>query len=111
MATTNEILSEIAAYTAANGRPCPAKHLTDKFGADAADLIKTLKSEGKVYGKRGRTGGLLANEAPAADSGVQFNEVTAQIDAAGENDLANEFAALAAKLAAEAEASEAATGT
>ena len=102
MATTNEILSEIAAYTAANGRPCPAKHLTDKFGADAADLIKTLKSEGKVYGKRGRTGGLLANEAPATDSGVQLDEAAAAIETP--NDLAAEFAALAAKLAAEVEA-------
>lgn len=90
MATTNEILAEIAAFTAENGRPCPAKHLTDKFGADAADLIASLKSEGKIYGKRGRTGGLVSNEAaPAADATA--------------TDLAAEFAALAAKLA---EASE-----
>jgi hypothetical protein len=100
MATTNEILSEIASYTAANGRPCPAKHLTDKFGADAADLIKSLKSEGKIYGRRGRTGGLVSNESPAIATG----------DA--DTSIADEFAALAAKLAAEADAGEvAATGT
>jgi len=86
MATTNEILSEIAAFTAANGRPCPAKHLTDKFGTGALDLIANLKKEGKVYGKRGRTGGLISNDAtPATD--------------ATSNDLAAEFAALAAKFA------------
>ena len=99
MATTNEILSEIASYTAANGRPCPAKHLTDKFGSDALDLIASLKSEGKIYGKRGRTGGLVSNEAaPASDATA--------------TDLAAEFAALAEKLAAESVEAEqvAATG-
>lgn len=95
MATTNEILSEIAAYTAANGRPCPAKHLTDKFGADALDLIASLKKEGKVYGKRGRTGGLVSNESAPATNDVA--STTADDDAG--NDLAAEFAALAAKLA------------
>jgi hypothetical protein len=105
MATANEILVEIAAYTAANGRPCPAKHLTEKFGADAVSLIASLKSEGKIYGKRGRTGGLLANEAPATDSGVQVDagesstvEAPAPVADIGDS-LAAEFAALAAKLA------------
>lgn len=96
MATTNEILSEIAAFTAANGRPCPAKHLTDKFGTGALDLIASLKKEGKIYGRRGRTGGLVSNDAstPVVEK--------AEVDSTG-NDLAAEFAALAAKLA---EASE-----
>jgi hypothetical protein len=104
MATTNEILSEIAAYTAANGRPCPAKHLTDKFGDDALALIAALKKEGKVYGKRGRTGGLVSNEAstPVVEK--------AEIDSTG-NDLAAEFAALAEKLAEASDAGpEAAVG-
>jgi hypothetical protein len=108
MATTNEILAEIAAFTAANGRPCPAKHLTDKFGADAADLIKSLKSEGKIYGRRGRTGGLVSNEGtPSVD--VSAPDAVADAPA---DDLAAEFAALAAKIAAESDAGEvAATGT
>lgn len=96
MATTTEIMSEIAAFTAANGRPCPAKHLTDKFGADALPLIDSLKKEGKVYGRRGRTGGLVASEA-------------ADTSASTDNDLAAEFAALAEKLASEPEV-EAAVG-
>lgn len=95
MATTNEILAEIAAFTAANGRPCPAKHLTDKFGTGALDLIASLKKEGKIYGRRGRTGGLVSNDPlPSLEK--------AEVDSTG-NDLAAEFAALAAKLA---EASE-----
>lgn len=95
MATTNEILSEIASFTAAYGRPCPAKHLTDKFGADAADLIASLKKEGKVYGKRGRTGGLISSDAAPATNEI----ASAPADDDAGNDLAAEFAALAAKLA------------
>ena len=107
MATTNEILVEIAAYTAANGRPCPAKHLTDKFGTGALDLITALKGEGKVYGKRGRTGGLVSNE-PVSQ--LDAGESTPAADDTG-NDLAAEFAALAEKLAEASDAGpEAAVG-
>ena len=94
MATTNEILVEIAAYTAANGRPCPAKHLTEKFGTGVLDQIAALKKEGKVYGRRGRTGGLVSNE-PVSQ--LEAGESTPADDAG--NDLAAEFAALAEKLA------------
>jgi hypothetical protein len=106
MATTNEILSEIAAYTVANGRPCPAKHLADKFGTGVLDQITALKKEGKVYGKRGRTGGLVSNEAAPQDAG----ESSPTLDDAG-NDLAAEFAALAAKLAEATGESEQVTAT
>lgn len=95
MATTNEILVEIAAYTAANGRPCPAKHLTEKFGTGVLDQIASLKKEGKVYGRRGRTGGLVSNE-PVSQ--LEAGESTPAADDTG-NDLAAEFAALAEKLA------------
>lgn len=97
MATSkSDVLSEIAAYTAANGRPCPAKHLTDKFGADAQDVIKTLKAEGIVAGKRGRTGGLIASGTATVETTTE--ESASQTDSTGD-DLAAEFAALAAKLA------------
>ena len=106
MATTADILAEIASFTAANGRPCPAKHLTDKFGADAADLIASLKKDGKVYGRRGRTGGLVASDVSQTSTVETLAPVT--LDQTG-NDLAAEFAALAAKLADAGD--EAATGT
>lgn len=109
MATTNEILSEIAAYTAANGRPCPAKHLTDKFGGDAVDLIASLKSEGKIYGKRGRTGGLVANGSSNAD--VSIDAAPAEEDNTPADDIAAQFAALAEKLAADSAAAEVAIGS
>jgi hypothetical protein len=106
MATTNEILAEIAAYTAANGRPCPAKHLTDKFGADADALIQSLKASGTIIGKRGRTGGLVAADAAntAVPSAVQ------EVHATPADALAAEFAALAEKLAQEENAAAVANG-
>lgn len=109
MATTNEILSEIAAYTAENGRPCPAKHLADKFGTGVLDQIASLKKEGKVYGKRGRTGGLVSNEV-ASDATATIETLAAAVGSG--NDLEAEFAALAAKLAEASAESEpvAATG-
>lgn len=97
MATKTDVLNEIALYTATNSRPCPMNYLTGKFGDEAADLVKQLKTDGAVIGKRGRTGGLVQN----GDSTTATpNEST--------SDIASEFAALAEKLAA-AEA-EAATG-
>lgn len=100
MAVTNEqVLAEIMAYSAANGRPCPANHLTAKFGDEALDVINTMKKEGKLLGKRGRTGGLVTTSTVASaevetdDNGniVNVNDTT----------LADQFAELAAKLAAE----------
>ena len=104
MATTNEILAEIASYTTANGRPCPAKHLTDKFGSDAVPLIQTLKDSGAVRGRRGRNGGLTP-----VDTASVVTDTSTVADAADDTSVADEFAALAAQLAA-ADAASAANG-
>lgn len=96
MATRTDVLAEIASYTAANGRPCPAKYLTDKFGGDAADIITSLKKDGAVVGRRGRSGGLVVSGA-AGDTGA---DTTAQHETPADA-IAAEFAALAEKLAAE----------
>lgn len=89
--TREEVLAEIASYRAEMQRPCPAKHLVAKFGDGAESIIAALKNDGILVGKRGRTGGLV----PA--------DIAAQVDASAEipadNDTADQFAALAAKLA------------
>lgn len=90
--TTEQVLSEISEYRVANSRPCPANHLTAKFGDEALDIIAALKKAGTIVGKRGRTGGLI----PADEAGVSS---TADV-AAGES-VADQFAELAAKLAAD----------
>ena len=93
MAVTNEqVLAAISEYRAENSRPCPAKYLVEKFGDEANDIINSLKKDGTLIGKRGRTGGLVpADAAPAADS----------TDAASDDSVTDQFAALAAKLAAD----------
>jgi hypothetical protein len=89
MATKTDVLNEIADYSAAKNRPCPMNYLTAKFGDEAADLVKQLKSDGAVTGKRGRTGGLLAGNTAATTNNAQDTSP----------DISAEFAALAAKLA------------
>lgn len=92
MAVTNEqVLAEISSYRAEQNRPCPAKHLTDKFGDDALDIIAALKKDGTLIGKRGRTGGLV----PASETSA-----AAPADADAGESVADQFAELAAKLAA-----------
>lgn len=101
MAITNEqVLSAISEYRSENGRPCPANYLVSKFGDEVLDTIASLKKSGTVVGKRGRTGGLVpADAAPVADS----------TSSESDSDVADQFAALAARLA-ESEQTEAAVG-
>ena len=101
MAITNEqVLSAISEYRLENSRPCPANYLVSKFGEEVLETIASLKKSGTVVGKRGRTGGLI----PADAAPVSTEEATAD----GES-VADQFAALAAKLA-ESEADAAAVG-
>jgi hypothetical protein len=94
MATKTDVLNEIALYTATNSRPCPMNYLTGKFGDEAADLVKQLKTDGAVIGKRGRTGGLLRCET------IAEGEIDTDMPSSGKSsDLQNQFAALAEKLA------------
>lgn len=59
MATLNEsLVLEVSEFMTANNRPCPAKHLIGKFGAEAANAIVEMKKAGTLVGKRGRNGGL-----------------------------------------------------
>lgn len=95
--TSEQVLSAVSEYREANGRPCPAKYLVEKFGTEALEVISTLKDNGTLVGKRGRTGGLVPSDtAPAvtpADSEVASEQSSAE-------SVADQFAALAAKLAA-----------
>jgi hypothetical protein len=100
--TTEQVLSAISEYREANARPCPAKYLVEKFGDEATAIIATLKDNGTLIGKRGRTGGLVpADAAPATDTGTNVVE---------SESVADQFAALAAKLASDEVSVEAANG-
>lgn len=102
MAVTKEqVLSAISEYRSENSRPCPANYLVSKFGEEVLDIISSLKKDGSLVGKRGRTGGLVPSDtAPAAD---------ASSTSESGSDVADQFAALAARLA-ESEQTDAAVG-
>lgn len=101
MAVTNEqVLSAISEYRSENARPCPAKYLVEKFGSEALDVIKSLKDNGTIVGKRGRTGGLLPSDAAPAPV-AEGDSSTAESSEGDTDSVADQFAALAAKLAAD----------
>lgn len=100
--TTEQVLSAVSEYREANGRPCPARYLTDKFGAEALDVIKTLKDNGSLVGKRGRTGGLVPSDTASTSTPATTEaESEAATEQSSGDSVADQFAALAAKLAAE----------
>lgn len=106
MAISNEqVLAAISEYRAENNRPCPAKYLVEKFGDEALDVVAALKKDGTLVGKRGRTGGLVpAGEATTASTSAEDTATDS-----GES-VEDQFAALAARLAGDDTASEAAVG-
>ena len=101
MAITNEqVLAAVSTYRAENGRPCPKHYLTGKFGDEVLAVIDTLKGNGTLVGKRGRSGGLVtADAAPAATE-------TAAVDST----VKDQFEALASQLLAESEPADSAVG-
>lgn len=104
MAVTKEqVLASVSEYRSANARPCPARYLTDKFGDDVLSVIDSLKKDGTLVGKRGRTGGLVPSDStPTATADTDTT-------AADSSDVTEQFAALAARLA-ESEPTDAAVG-
>jgi hypothetical protein len=98
--TTEQVLSEVSSYRAENGRPCPANHLVAKFGDEVLDTIAALKKDGTLVGKRGRTGGLVPADATPATTEA----------ATSDDSVADQFAALAARLAESEQTADAAIG-
>ena len=99
-------------YQTDNKRPCPKAHIIATHGEAALDTLKALISDGTVACRRGRNGGYfpvaattaaeVSEDAPAEAENAPQNDAPAETD----NDaLAEQFAALEAKLAA-AEAAE-----
>lgn len=94
----SDLLSSIAQFQQENKRPCPKSHIISTYGEDALLVLKELVGDGTVNCRRGRNGGYFPTDTVAALSEEPVAEV--------ENDVADQFAALQAKLA-EVEAAEA----
>jgi len=101
-ASKSDVLDMVKEFSATNNRPCPKKEVIAKHGEDAADILKSLVEDGTLSVRRGRNGGYsLPNAAATTTVDSPAVETPAENDA----DLADQFAALEAKLAA-AEAAE-----
>lgn len=101
----SDLLQFVSKYQQDNNRPCPKAAIVASHGETALDILKELVADSSVNCRRGRNGGyyptdtvaalssedapIEAENAPASDENVE-NE---------SNDLAEQFAALEAKLA------------
>jgi hypothetical protein len=102
-ASKNDIVEMVTQFTTANTRPCPKKEVIAKHGEDAAALLKSLVEVGILSVRRGRNGGYSIADASATVA--ENNEEQTVESPVDDVDLADQFAALEAKLAA-AEAAE-----
>jgi hypothetical protein len=103
----SDLLQFVAEYQQENKRPCPKSAIISTHGEDALSVLKELTSDGSVNCRRGRNGGYFPTDtvsvlSPESESSTE--EPVPEV----ENDVADQFAALQAKLAAleEAESEE-----
>ena len=96
----SDLLQFVAQYQQDNKRPCPKSSILSTYGEDALSVLKELTSDGSVNCRRGRNGGYFPIAGNAAVEARQNEEPVAEV----ENDVADQFAALQAKLAALEEA-------
>lgn len=53
----SDVVTAVTVFVESNKRPCPSKHLTEKFGSDVVGVLADLKESGVLIGLRGRNGG------------------------------------------------------
>lgn len=92
-----DLFAYVKDYQSGNSRPCPKSDILANHGEDALAVLKELIADGTVSCRRGRNGGYF----PLATSTEVAEEPAVEV----ENDVADQFAALQARLAA-AEAAE-----
>lgn len=108
-ASKNDVFDAVKEYGAANSRPCPKKEIIAKYGEEALAHLKALVDEGYVGCRRGRNGGYFfkSEDAASTDTAEEAENAPQNVEESQVNDdaLAEQFAALEARLAA-AEAAE-----
>lgn len=116
-ATRENVLAAIVEYVETNKRRAPAKDIAVTVSdtlPNVQAIIKTLVTEGSINSSRGRNGGALPDgvtlDKKAAKSKVEAVPAAdvAEASTVAEDDTADQFAALLAKLDADAAESEAA---
>ena len=97
------LLSSIEQYQQSNERPMAKNTIIAKHGEDAVAVLKELVTEGKVACRRGRNGGFYPTNGATVQTEAPAQEVAAE---GVDDDIAAQFAALNAKLAADEAAQE-----
>ena len=106
----NDVFDMVKEYGVVNSRPMPKRDVAAKYGDDGLKFLKELVDSGQLACRRGRNGGYFfksEDAAPVTDAPIEAgNTPTSDVPAESDtDDLAAQFAALEAKLAA-AEAAE-----
>lgn len=100
--TKSDLLQFVAQFQQDNKRPCPKSSIVSTYGEDALSVLKELTTDGSINCRRGRNGGYFPTDTVGALSSE--NTEDAEPVAEVENDIADQFAALQARLAAAEEA-------
>lgn len=112
-ASKNDVFDMVKEYGVTNSRPIPKRDVVAKFGDDGLSHLKALVADGQLGCRRGRNGGYffksedvtpIINDAPIESDNGPMGDATDEDES---NNLAEQFAALSARIAA-AEAAEAA---
>jgi len=106
----SDVFDMVKGYGAANSRPIPKRDVAAQYGDDGVAHLKALVEAGQLSCRRGRNGGYFLkgeDATPITDAPHEAdNAPTSDVPVEdGSEDLAAQFAALEAKLAA-AEAEE-----
>jgi len=101
----SELLQFVAQYQQDNKRPCPKSAVVATHGESALDILKELVADSSIGCRRGRNGGYYPTDTVASLSGEDAPIEAENASPSDENvenesnDLAEQFAALEAKLA------------
>jgi len=96
----SDLLQFVAQYQQDNKRPCPKGAIISTHGEDALTVLKELIDDKSVNCRRGRNGGYFPTDTVASLSEASSEEPVTEPVPEVENDVADQFAALQAKLAA-----------
>ena len=96
----SDLLLFVAQYQQDNKRPCPKSVIISTHGEDALAVLKELTTDGSINCRRGRNGGYFPTDTVGALATESAESVAEEPVAEVENDVADQFAALQAKLAA-----------
>ena len=97
----SDLFAYVEEFKRVNGRPCPKSQIVSTYGEDALAVLKELTTDGSINCRRGRNGGYFPTDTTVATPAEVAEEPVAEEPVAEvENDVADQFAALQAKLAA-----------